>query len=607
MNININMMKDELLLVLTEDAKGYTFNISSFIKNNYTTYNVAINTWLRIVEEGCGLKAARILKAAIMCQGLRPVIAGCCDTANSLISGEGALADFARPLITEDERESLQRLRYLKRFTPIGCEKLDTDSIEKFLALNNSRKGVPSVIGLFGGVLHRSWDAPYWLVKDVREYCHDILKSYKTSSYREGFTNGSVAEGSRILLDKLLALSKNEPNLFESPLYPIGTINDPKVRPVKLVCVPKNYKAKRIIAETGAYANWYLNRIRKDIEETFSHTPLGSRITLQDQGVNQEAARIGSVTGEYATIDLSGASDSIPDALARVLLPSDVYADVTRYNATAMRYGGRVIKRWIFQTSGNPTTFCLETVIFLSICQVATDYVEALTGEEMLDCFTYGDDMIVDARVFQTAMDFLGLLGFTVNDDKSYGTESDFRESCGVEYRKGIDVHTAYYPRKPITDDATSLGALVSLQHRIFHYEAAEAWLHDFLVMKFRQLKLYPSSSPIGEECDDCWDYSPVYKQMNAPFDHTRMEECSVKREIHLSLKAEYQCKEYADADLNVLEMYYYATFLRDGAPLIDTDGLPGLIARSAHLTKSVKDVPRDTGIPVMTWKSTKR
>lgn len=610
MNIDVNMTSDEVLFVMKHDVQTYSANKASFLKDNFTTYNVALNTWLRIVEDGCGFRAARALKGALLAYGCKDTIEQCQEAANSLIIGDGPISDFARELITEDEKVTLQCLRYLKRFTPIGAELLYDAGVEAFLTLNSSVRGLPSVILEDGHIVDYVTGAPRWLVERVRDYCHDILESYQSPEWSQDFTNGTCAEGTRVKVEKLRILAQYQPNLFDCPLYGISeqyTVYKPNT--VKLVPVPKNYKKPRVIAETDAYSNYYLNGVRRSVEKAMSKSTMGRRIHLDDQGINQEMCRLGSVYNVYATVDLSGASDSIPDCFAKAVLPKAVYRDVSMYNAPMLTYKGKRRRRYMFQTSGNPTTFCLESVIFLAVCQVATDIVQDFQGYTCLQPITYGDDMIVDTGVYDTLCDLLDLCGFTVNREKSFSGDSDYRESCGVEYRLGIDVRTMYYPRKPITDDDNSIASLIALQHRIFSYSRAEAWLTDFVKSKLRTKVKMVTSSPIGSDSDDLWEYVPYSPIMNAPFDHSRMDTCTVKREMHNVLEAKFNPVAGLDkSDYDRLEMYYYASWLRDGAPTIgEGDDFASYLARLNHWTKSIKDESRDTGIPVFSWKTIKR
>lgn len=617
MNEQANVAKHEVLFIMRHDISYYTDDEQRFIRNNYTTYDVALNTWLRIVDDCCGLIAVRSLKGALMAKGVISTVADCCDTADALIRHDinYEIPDFCRSMIVEDEASTLQALRYLKRFTPVGADKLNERGIDTFLKLNLSRRTPASVIDSDGKVLKRSPIGPRWLLNAVREKCHQIIGECDITYDHCSFSSGTCAGGERTIVEKLNSLADYMPNLADTPLYPISKVTkdiDLNDLCVKLVAVPKNYKVPRIIAELPAVCAYFQQSVRWHLEQSCSNTALGSRIHLDDQSFNKELCRLGSVYNVYATIDLSGASDSISDALAEYVLPRNVYDEITRWNPKFMDYRGKKYRRFIFQTSGNATTFIAETIIFLAVTYVATEYYTLFTGYTGLTPLAYGDDMICDAGVYDTLCDFLEMLGFTVNLEKSFGSASDYRESCGAEYRQGISLVTRYYPRKPIGPDNTlSLSSLISLQHHIFGFVSAENWLTTYLQKRFMQMSAGAptlTSSPIGADCDDIWDYTPFYRTVNAPYDHTRMETCDIKREIHLHLEAKYPACRLDGEELERLNVYYYTHWLRDGAPLIEYgDTLSAKLAEVNHWTRSCVDVCRDSGLPEYVWRPTIR
>lgn len=80
-------------------------------------------------------------------------------------------------------------------------------------------------------------------------------------------------------------------------------------------------------------------------------------IDLNDQTRNQELARIGSIDGSLATLDLSSASDSVSDRLVWTLLPPKLYSylDMIRSHYTLLDNGS--LHRWnLFSTMGNGFT-----------------------------------------------------------------------------------------------------------------------------------------------------------------------------------------------------------------------------------------------------------
>lgn len=140
---------------------------------------------------------------------------------------------------------------------------------------------------------------------------------------------------------------------------------------------------------------------------------------------------------EFATIDLSDASDRISVELVRALLPSDwfSYLNDIRSKHTFLPCGKRVLLEK-FSPQGNGFTFELETLIFYSLCRVIVPERELVS--------VYGDDMIVPVSHAEDVQNLLIECGLVVNSKKSYH-EGPFRESCGVDTYNGIDVRPTYF------------------------------------------------------------------------------------------------------------------------------------------------------------------
>jgi len=193
--------------------------------------------------------------------------------------------------------------------------------------------------------------------------------------------------------------------------------------------VPKNWKTDRTIAcePEGvlplqlAFDTYAKRRLRR------------FGIDLSDQSRNQCLALTASVTQEWATVDFKSASDTICLAVLAWLLPPDWFAFLCAVRSSHYRgvFGeGRYHK---FSSMGNGTTFTLETLIFAAAC-----YAIGSKGFSV-----YGDDVIVESKLFPEYQKLTSFLGFTINEDKTY-TQGSFRESCGVDAFDGVDVTPIY-------------------------------------------------------------------------------------------------------------------------------------------------------------------
>jgi hypothetical protein len=177
---------------------------------------------------------------------------------------------------------------------------------------------------------------------------------------------------------------------------------------------------------------------------------------LDQQSKNRELAKLGSIDGSLATIDLSSASDSISLKMLEWLLPRDFLGclKLLRCDRTKLP-SGEVIPLHMISTMGNAFTFPLQCIIFAS-CIKATFRVMGIPflpmpskGRRFIDASlapnvgVNGDDLIVPSVAFKTVCRVLSLLGFTVNAEKSF-SEGYFRESCGADWFRGRPCRGVY-------------------------------------------------------------------------------------------------------------------------------------------------------------------
>lgn len=198
-----------------------------------------------------------------------------------------------------------------------------------------------------------------------------------------------------------------------------------------LAFVPKNAKTYRSVMTEptlntlvqGGFGKWIGERLRR----------VGQDIT--DQTRNQRAARVGSLTGALATLDLSSASDTIASGLVEHLLPMDWFLALSKCRTGTVTDDGAVMHLQKFSSMGNGFTFPLQTLIFWAL-------VTSCAGSDS-DIQVYGDDIIVPVDSVPLILEVFNVCGFTINKGKSYWT-GPFRESCGADYYRGISIRPFY-------------------------------------------------------------------------------------------------------------------------------------------------------------------
>ena len=219
-----------------------------------------------------------------------------------------------------------------------------------------------------------------------------------------------------------------------------------------LFTVPKNSEIDRVAVKEPTL-NMFCQKGIGNFVRSRLRRILG--IDLNDQGVNQDLAREGSLTGLLATLDLSSASDLISDGVVRLLLPAEwVYLldDVrsrTVMIPTGVKHRGKELLHAhtlnMFSSMGNGFTFEVESLIFVAIAKAVVSCL-GLRGRVSV----YGDDIIVPSSAAGLLAKVLAWFGFKVNSKKSYWS-GPFRESCGKHWYRGHDV-TPFYVRQPIGD-----------------------------------------------------------------------------------------------------------------------------------------------------------
>ncbi len=220
-----------------------------------------------------------------------------------------------------------------------------------------------------------------------------------------------------------------------------------------LSTVPKDKDRNRTIC-TEPTLNMFYQLGAKQIIENILEKRFHIKMESQPD-VNKSLARLASIDGSFATIDLKNASDSVSIDLVKFLLPRHVYNQLDAIRSPRTFVKGEYHELNMFSTMGNGFTFPLMTLIFCAMLRVAYRHHNLLfrnhyfvqQGRIFLQKETtfavWGDDIICRSETVDTVLQLLSASGFTVNLDKSY-TTGPFRESCGGDYHLGHNVRGVY-------------------------------------------------------------------------------------------------------------------------------------------------------------------
>jgi len=219
---------------------------------------------------------------------------------------------------------------------------------------------------------------------------------------------------------------------FGYPTKQEPTLVEILIHPGRLEFVPKNAKTDRAIMVEP-----WLNQLGQlAIGDYMARRLKRFGVDLSDQDRNKVLARMGSITGALATLDLSSASDSISTGLVEHLLPPDWFDLLSCFRTSVVVEGsGPETRLHKFSSMGNGFTFPLESLIFWALSRACCDDREVVS--------VYGDDIICPTHRVASVVSVLSSCGFSVNKEKSFW-EGPFRESCGGDYLSGIDVRPCF-------------------------------------------------------------------------------------------------------------------------------------------------------------------
>lgn len=192
-------------------------------------------------------------------------------------------------------------------------------------------------------------------------------------------------------------------------------------------------------------------------------------INLRDQKRNRDLARLGSLDGSLATLDLSSASDSITVECVRMLLPQDWFEYLNDIRSHYCAVEGEITKLQMFSSMGNGFTFELESLIFYALMRT-TAYFEGIRGIISI----YGDDIIIPSGMYDLASFVLTKFGFVLNKEKSFSA-GPFRESCGGHFHNGLDITPFYLKQRP-----TRLTDVIRVANQLRRWASAgTVWSRD--------------------------------------------------------------------------------------------------------------------------------
>jgi hypothetical protein len=257
----------------------------------------------------------------------------------------------------------------------------------------------------------------------------------------------------------------------------------------KLIAVPKDSRGPRLICVHPAESVWIQEGLWHELERVIAldrhwtaAIPRG-KIRFRDQSVNGTIALLSSRSRRYATIDLKEASDRLSVKLVSHLF-GDKYAwfdccRARRFYTTEHSIGRLSGVVHSYAPMGNATTFPVQSLVFWSIC-VASMRSHGFHQPEA--AFVFGDDIAIPSVMAPKVCEDLESFGLRINRNKSFWS-GFFRESCGVDAFKGINVTPVRWKTTLAAEHLTGLLSLsdIAMRLRIAGYEEAATTAYAIL------------------------------------------------------------------------------------------------------------------------------
>lgn len=286
-------------------------------------------------------------------------------------------------------------------------------------------------------------------VSEMKQILHAHLDGFTMDPFVPGHGPGAVADPrvkcwfdkhSSARRDRRVGYLLGHAGLGDQSDYLPLVGDDDSTRTSRYICVPKTWKTLRGISSEPSELQFWQQGVLRRIDAMFRHDKWwASRINLHSQARSRDLALSGSKTGNYATVDLSAASDSVTLQLVRDLFGnSHLGRWLLGTRSVFTSCGEQTIRIQKFAPMGSACCFPVECMIFCLAAEVAVRRTRKPFHKVKQVC-VFGDDIIVPSYAVQELFGILSTLGFSVNSDKSFW-EGEFREACGVEAWRGHDI-----------------------------------------------------------------------------------------------------------------------------------------------------------------------
>jgi hypothetical protein len=232
--------------------------------------------------------------------------------------------------------------------------------------------------------------------------------------------------------------------------------------------VPKTFEKMRGICIEDNEMQWFQQALRSgSCSRLESHPFTKGYVNFKSQLINRDLALKGSLNQEWATIDMSDASDRVSLSLVRYLFGTNkpLLAAIEACSSREVELPKGTDKYFIrsmplkkVAPMGSAICFPIMSLVHYALIRAILDRSSCARLYKR-NVYIYGDDIIVHPSCAKAIYDYLPLFGMKINTDKSF-SRGLFRESCGCHAYNGVDVtpirfktvlHTKSSPEELVT------------------------------------------------------------------------------------------------------------------------------------------------------------
>jgi hypothetical protein len=315
------------------------------------------------------------------------------------------------------------------------------------------------------------------VLERARKVVHRLLSGVNPFDIRPKHGGGSSSCGVKPWeryctfrwIERLNAAFPYDEYFYFSPSHLVDNLDElleaETVEPMaRVVFVPKDSRGPRLIScepRELMYLQQGLWALLRDVVER--HPAIRGMIGFSDQSRNQRMAHAGSKNPElYATLDLKEASDRLSMDVVEGLFPENWVRALRATRSLGTELPDKTIVLFNkFAPMGSACCFPVQTICFWAIALAASDmdrdgfnrlFRNRIDRHKDPSISVFGDDIIVPTAQAERTITALELCGLKVNRDKSYWTGS-FRESCGGDFYRGVDVVPMRWKHLPLDDN----------------------------------------------------------------------------------------------------------------------------------------------------------